>query len=269
MSRIDAALGHLGSLDALAARDTPAARVDPRAKVVVTAAYVVAVASFAPGELVRLAPLALFPAALAALGDVPLRPLLLRLAVASPLALGVAALEPLLDRDPVALGPLVVAGGWIAFASILARFALALGAALLLVATTGFDEVCAALGRLGAPRALVSQLLLTYRYLFVLAGEAARMVRAHALRAPGASRPPLRSAGPLLGQLLLRSLDRAQRIHAAMACRGFDGVLPFRRPRRFGAGDLAFAAGWIAFFALARTFDLAGWVGAAVAGGRG
>jgi cobalt/nickel transport system permease protein len=266
MTRLETALVHLGSLDELAARETPLAGIDPRAKVAVTIAYVAVVASFGPAELLRLAPLAAYPAVLLALGDVPPGPLLWRLALASPFALGVAAFEPLLHRAPVALGPLTVSEGWLAFAAILAKFVLSLGAALLLVATTGFDDVCAALRRLGAPRVLVTQLLFTYRYLFVLAGEAARMVRAHDLRAPGGGRPRPRVAAQLVGQLLLRTLDRAQRIHAAMACRGFDGTVPFQRPRRLRPPDLAFAASWLAFFALARAVDLPAWIGAILTG---
>ena len=267
MNALDAALAHLGSLDELAARGTPMARIDARTKVVVTVAYVAVVASFGRHELTRLAPLALFPAAVAALGDVPLRPLLLRLAIASPFALGVAALEPLLDRAPAALvGGVAIPAGWIAFASILARYALSLGAALLLVATTGFDQVATALRRLGAPRALVVQLLFTWRYLFVLVGEAARMVRARELRAHGR---PLRVgvAAQLVGVLLIRAMERAQRVHAAMVCRGFTGTFPPRGRTRLAAPDAAFAAGWLAFFAAARALDLPALLGAALFGG--
>lgn len=267
MSRIEAALAQLGSLDELAARETALQRVDPRARVLVTVVFVAVVASFGRGELARLAPLALYPAALVALGDVPLRALLWRLALASPFALGVALFEPLLDRAPAAtLGPVTVSAGWLSFGSILTRFALSLGAALLLVATTGFDAVCVALRRMGAPRPLVSQLLFTYRYLFVLGGEAGRMVRAHELRAPEA-RLRLRAAGSLVGILLLRALDRAQRVHAAMLARGYGGTLPLRRTWRFGAGDALFVVGWCAFFAAARRFDLPAILGAAATGG--
>lgn len=266
MSRLEGALAHLGSLDELALRDTAAARLDARAKLLVTLAYVAVVASFGRGELARLAPLALFPAVMLALGDVPLRPILVRLALASPFALGVALFEPVLDRAPAAvvLG-VPVSGGWLSFASILARFALSLGAALLLVATTGFDRVAAALRRLGAPRALVVQLLFTWRYLFVLGGEGARMTRARDLRAPE-RRMPLALAAQLMGVLLLRALERAQRVHAAMVCRGFDGTFPARRAARFGGPDLAFTLAWLGFLAGVRLYDLPRLLGAALAG---
>lgn len=263
-SRVQA-VQHLGDL---AARDTPAAGLDPRAKVVVTVAYVAVVASFGRHELLRLVPLVLFPLALAALGDVPVRPLLWRLLLASPFALGVAAFEPLLDRSPaVTIGGVTLSGGMLGFATILAKFGLSLSAALLLVATTGFDAVCAALRRLGVPRALVTQLLLTHRYLFVLGEEASRSLRAHALRSPDRPRPTLRAAGALLGQLLVRAMARAERIHVAMRCRGFDGELPLARGWRLRGRDALFLAAVAALLVVARAIDVPGRIGAALPGG--
>jgi cobalt/nickel transport system permease protein len=267
MGRIEAALAHLGSLDELARRDTPASALDPRVKVVATLAFIGVVASFGRLELGRLAPLTLFPVALAGLGQVPWRPLLVRLALASPFALGVAAFEPLLDRAPLlALGPVMLSGGTVAFATIMAKFALGLGAALLLVATTGFDSVAAALERLGTPRTLVAQLQLTYRYLFVLGEEAGRMVRAHALRCPDRRRPEWRIIGTLLGQLLLRALDRAERIHAAMRCRGFDGRILTRRTWRLRLTDGAFGAATLVLLLVVRTTDIAARLGGLLTG---
>lgn len=251
------AIARLGTLDDLAARDTPAARLDPRAKVLATLAYVTVVASFGRQDLLRLAPLALFPLALAALGDVPLRALLLRLAVTSPLVLAVAAFEPFLDRSPaLRVGGVVITAGAVGFGTVLAKFALSLSAALLLVATTGFDAVCAALRRLGAPRALVTQLLLTYRYLFLLSAEAGRSVRAHALRSPDRPRPTLRVAATLLGQLLIRALARAERIHAAMRCRGFDGEVRLSRPWRLSSRDALFVGLTAALLVVSRGLDV-------------
>lgn len=253
MSDVQAALAQLGALDALAARDTPAARLDARVKAIATVAFVVTVASFGRTEALRLLPLAAWPVALAALGDVPWRAVLVRLALASPFALGVAAFEPLLDRSPaLTVGGVTVSAGAIAFLTILLKFALALSAGLVLVATTGFDAVCGALERLGTPRLLVAQLLLLYRYLFVLAEEAARLWRAHALRAPDRPRPTLRLAATLLGQLLVRALARAERLHAAMRCRGFDGAVRLVRRTGLAAPDLAFAAATALLLAAAR-----------------
>jgi cobalt/nickel transport system permease protein len=267
MSRIDAALRELRSLDAMAVRDTPLARIDARAKVIATLAFAVTVVSFDRYAVAALLPLALYPLVLGALGAVPARTVLRKLALAAPFAALVGLFNPLLDRAPMlAIGAVEVSAGWVSFASIVLRFALTVGAALVLIAGTGVHALAAALGQLGAPQAFTMQLLFLYRYAFVLGGEAARMNAARTLRSFG--RPArLSEYGPLAGHLLLRAFDRAQRVHQAMSARGFDGVL--RAPRRatWSARDTRFVALWCAYFVFVRWVDPALLIGRVLTGG--
>lgn len=255
MSRIDAALRDLRSLDALAARATPLARIDARALTVTTLIFAVIVVSFDRYAVAALLPLALYPVALAALGDVPAATVLRKLAIAAPFAIMVGLFNPLLDRAPVDVGGVEVAAGWISFASILMRFVLTVSAALLLVAGTGINGLAAALRRLGLPRVFTAQLTFLFRYAFVLGGEASRMSTARALRSNGRA---LRvgEAGPMLGHLLLRAFGRAERIHHAMRARGFDGEIRLVRGTQWRGTDTLFVAGWCAFFLLVRAIDV-------------
>ncbi len=100
------------------------------------------------------------------------------------------------------------------------------------------------------------QLLLLYRYLFVLTEEAARLVRARALRSFGRRGMGVRVYGSMVGHLLLRTLDRARRIHRAMLARGFDGEIRTLRPLRIGAAEVAFVLGWSAVFLALRWVNL-------------
>ena len=267
MSRIDAALRDLRSLESLAGRDTAAARLDARAKLVTTFVFIVVVVSFDRYTISALLPLAAYPLLLAVLGEVPAAPVLRKLLLAAPFAVMVGLFNPLLDRAPMfAIGDTTVAAGWVSFASILLRFALTVGAALVLVACTGMHTLCAALGRLGVPRVFTAQLLFLFRYAFVLGAEASQMTTARTLRACG--RPAtLASYGPLLGHLLLRAFERAQRVHLAMTARGFDGELRSLRALRWTVRDTRFVLGWCMFFALVRWVDLPQWLGAVLLGG--
>jgi cobalt/nickel transport system permease protein len=67
--------------------------------------------------------------------------------------------------------------------------------------------------------------------------------------------------GQMAGQLLLRTLDRAQRIHLAMLCRGFDGEIRMLRPMRIGAPEIAFFLGWSSLFLTFRLINLPLWLG--------
>ena len=257
MAKIESAFFDIETLDALAGRDTAVHRLDPQAKLVTTLVFIVAVASFGKYELSALLPFFLFPVSLIALGGLPAGYLAKKLLLAAPFAFFIGVFNPLLDREVlVNLGPLDISGGWISFASILLRFTLTVGAALILIATTSFPGVCMALEKLGAPKVFAVQLLLLYRYLFVLIDEGARLVRARALRSFGRRGMGMRIFGNLAGQLLLRTLDRAQRIHLAMLCRGFDGDIRMLRPSRIGPPEIVFTLGWSAAFVLMRFTNL-------------
>lgn len=64
-----------------------------------------------------------------------------------------------------------------------------------------------------------------------------------------------RSIGHLFGMLFARSIDRAERIGAAMRCRGFDGEFPILTEFDYTRRDAAFAgfaAGALALLVIAR-----------------
>jgi len=253
MARIDAALGDVHLLDRLAVGESPVHRLDPRAKVIVTAAFLLTVVSFPKYEIAELMPLVLYPAVLLALGRVPMRVLGRFLLLASPFAVMVGIFNPILDRHTVVrIGSFSISGGWVSFTSIIFRFLLTVSAAFLLLAYTGYVSICSALGRLGAPRLLVTQFLLLYRFMFVLTEEAARMARAHALRSCSRRSAVIRVWGSLAGHLLLRAYDRGLRVYAAMLCRCFNGTIRAPRLRRWSAADTFFLTAWCGFFLVVR-----------------
>lgn len=257
MAAIEKTLYDLGRLDDLARGDSPIHRLAPLTKTLVAAAFLVFVISFPKYGLTGLVPFTLYPAVLIALGGLPPAALFRRLLPALPFVLCVSVFNPILDQKVVLfLGSLPVTGGWLSLVVILLKFTLCVLAALILAATTSLEDICSSLARLGLPRVLAGQLLFTYRYLRVLGEEAARTARAHNLRAPDAGGIPPRAWGSLAGRLLLRTYDRAQRIHQAMICRGFTGEIRPLRPAEMKAGDAAFLFLWTAFFAAARLYDL-------------
>ncbi|MBU0674277.1 MAG: cobalt ECF transporter T component CbiQ [Proteobacteria bacterium] len=262
-AKIDRAIYEIGHLDTLAAGDSLLHRLDPRAKLLTTAIFVVCVVSFDKYEIARLLPFFLFPAVVIGLADLPLGFLLRKLLLVSPFVLFIGIFNPWLDRSIVAqIGPLAISGGWVSFLSLLLRFTLTIGAALLLIATTGFAAICMAMERLGTPRVFTVQLLLLYRYLFILIEEVVRMIRAHSLRSFSAKgRITYRVFLQMLGNLLLRTIDRAQRIHMAMLSRAFTGEIRIVRQFRFGYKECLFLGGFGGLFLCLRLTDLTALLG--------
>ncbi len=123
-----------------------------------------------------------------------------------------------------------------------------------LVATINPPRLACALKRLGLPDKLVLLFALTIRYTDVLHDEYARLRQALRARAfhPRFSFHTLRTFGYLVGLLVVRAMERAERVLAAMKCRAFDGrfhALEECAMRRLDRGvvlaALAQAAAWI------------------------
>lgn len=257
MASIDRHFFDIGYMDTLSSQQTAVHQLDPRAKLLTTLVFVVVVVSFGKYEISALIPFFIFPVVLCALGNIPPTYLIRKLVIVSPFAIMLGIFNPWLDREiMIRLAGIEISGGWVSFASILIRFVLTVGAALTLIAVTGFNAVCMALERLGAPKIFVIQLLFLHRYMFVLVDEAARMFRARSLRSFGSEGTGMKSYGSLVGQLLLRTMDRAQRIYLAMSCRGFEGQIHLMRPLRIGPREIGFTIGWSAIFIIMRFYNL-------------
>ncbi|MBJ6750178.1 cobalt ECF transporter T component CbiQ [Geomonas anaerohicana] len=267
MASVHGALLDLKRLDQLAAGDTAVHRLDPRAKVLATLVFIVCVVSFGRYELSALIPFFIFPVCLIAAGRLPAGYLAAKVALVAPFAIAVGICNPLFDRTVlVHLGTLDITGGWLSFASIVVRTALTVAAALTLTALTGFTSICRALVRLGMPKAFAMQLLFLYRYLFVLAEEGGRASRARELRSFGRKGSGLASYASLLGHLLLRTWQRAERMHMAMLARGYTGTFPAAQVGRFGAREVAFVLFWSALFIILRLYNGAELLGTLVTG---
>lgn len=224
MANFSAAMKNLCSLEQLAEGSTAVHRLHPLIKLAVTLIYAVTVISFPRYALSAMVPLALYPALLSALSDTPWRPLLRRLAIAAPFVLFTGLANIFLERTVLFhLGGLPVTAGEISCLSLIFKAFLTVSAVLLLAATTSLTELTNQLTRCHVPRILCLQMLLTYRYLSVLMQEAERMYTAYRLRGGGTKGIRFRDVGCFLGQLLLHSSDRADRIYCAMKCRGYDG----------------------------------------------
>jgi len=132
----------------------------------------------------------------------------------------------LLWLEPFVLGvaflTLFQPGGHRVFAGIMIKSTLCLLTMVLLANTTPFADLLRVLRQLRVPALLVTTLALLYRYLFVLVDEAERMHRARVCRTFDRRRAAVwRNLGTVIGQLFVRSTERAERIYAAMLARGW------------------------------------------------
>jgi cobalt/nickel transport system permease protein len=242
-------------MDTMATGDSLLHHLDPRAKLLTTIFFIVAVVSFNRYTLIEFAPFFLYPIVMISVGGLPAGYFIRKVLLISPFAILIGIFNPLIDREIVShIGTISISGGWISFFSILIRFFLTVSSVLILISLTGFNTVCRALIGLGVPKVFVIQLLFFYRYIFVLMDDAEKMEMARSLRSFNEKSRPLRIFVSIIGHLLLRSYDRAERIYLAMQCRGFDGNIRLTRTIKLNLKDLVFTAGWSLVFIIFR-FD--------------
>lgn len=184
---------------------------------------------------------------LAWMSAVPLRRLLARSA-AVPLVSAVIVLPQAVLIPGEALARafgLAVTDAGVAYV-VLFTFRVGVGVSLLslLVMTTPFSAIVAAMRAFRVPIALVWVIALTYRYLFLFFDELQRLVLARNSRTTGAAgiRQGWHDARRIAGTFLLRTLDRGERVGRGMRARGgARPPSPYGRPSSVDGYDCALA----------------------------
>lgn len=207
--------------------------VDPRVKLVGALALAVWVGLLPVGREPVLALLVVGMVVVAGLAEIPPAVLLVRASGALPFVLVPGLLRLLTGTFDGAAVLRMAARGYTAAM-----------VATLLVSVTPFPSLLAAASALGVPDLLVQTTALIYRYLVVLRERGAAMMQGARARGYGGATPRrVAVAGAMLGALLLRSLDRADRVHRSMLARGYTGRLPLARALRMRSADWAIGAG--------------------------
>lgn len=135
--------------------------------------------------------------------------------------------------------------GLSAMALVVSRFVCILTVGFVLLGTTPFVTLLRSLRSLGLPSLLADMTLLTYRYLFETADMLGTMQRSMRLRGFGSAKRKwfhlekrsLQRLVGLLGTLLIRSYERAEKIYTAMRLRGYGRLQ--RSPLKVRFDDLS------------------------------
>jgi cobalt/nickel transport system permease protein len=216
----------LYALELLAGKNTALHRLHPGVKVISCVLFMAAVISFDRYSPGRLCPFLFYPCILIALGELPPSLLVKRTALALP------------------------------FWALILRTLLCVAAVLILIATTPWTALAAQLRRFHVPAIFVTLLELCYRYIGVLIAESESMYTAYKLRSANIKGVALSHIGSFVGHLFLRSVFRAERVYAAMKCRGCSMKTPPVSAFPLRGADAFFLLIVTAFCAFFRFVDL-------------
>lgn len=216
------AIQRFQTLEELAGGSSCLHQLSPFAKLCSTLLFLIFVVSFDLYQVSSLIPFFLYPIIFLILAEIPLSILGSTLLLAFPFIF-FTALSNIFFNSAVffTFGDITITYGMISACSLLLKYLLTVSAVTLLIATTPLTELCKALCHLRIPNLFIVQFLLCFRYIGVLLEEAHQMSLAYSLRNPKQKNLHFRHVGQLIGQLLLRSYFRADRIYTAMQQRGF------------------------------------------------
>lgn len=198
--------------------------LSPLSKLAVTAVFIFTTVSFPKYNITGLIPFFLYSVILFRFSDITFKECLKATGFVLPLIIMTGIANPFFDKTPFDIGGLfVLRGGVISLISLIIKGILCLSASFVFAKTTKVDELCATLRRIHIPKIIVTVFLLTWRYIYVMKEEVSIMLEAYHLRAPGQKGIHYSAWGSFLGQLFLRSFDRADELYQAMVLRGFNG----------------------------------------------
>lgn len=224
MSKINEAIHGIHYVDAMANKDKWINNIHPLSKLLVTLVYIVSVISFNRYNLVGIAGMSIYILIIMILGDISIKNALKQIWAVLLLVCLVGIANPFLDKVPVAtIGSVVITTGIISMATLMLKGVFTVLASYILIATTTIEDICYALRILRMPKGMVTLVMLIYRYIIVLLKEVERMNVAYKLRSPGQKGIHIHVWGSYVGQLLLRSIDKAETVYDSMQLRGYNG----------------------------------------------
>jgi cobalt/nickel transport system permease protein len=219
-------------------------RLDPRIRIVFACAYCFVVA-FSKRFPVLLAAVVI-SSVLMSISGLSLKAVGKRLVLVNGLVLFLWAVVPLTyGGEPFfQIGRLSVSrAGVILSAQMTLKSNAILLAFIALIATMTSATLGYALKQLAVPQKIIHLLLMNYRYVFVIEQEYQRLIRAAKIRGfrPKTDLHTYRTYAYVIGMLLVRAASRAQRVHQAMLCRGFNGSFFSLQKFKSGANSWIFS----------------------------
>lgn len=255
MSKMEQAVQQLHQIREEASEDSWIHRIYPTFKLLLTVFYIGMVTQIPMEKGEILFSMAIYLVFLFVAGGISLKLCVSRLWIALPFV-AFMGLYPLFAERDVLLyfGRFPVTTGMMQFLILFLKGIYTVLAVYLLVVTTTVEKMCTSLAKCHVPSAILTIVLLIYRYLGLLLEEAERMQQAYQLRAPGQRGIARNTWGSFVGLLLLRAFERAERINESMRLRGFQGEFIYWEQIKLSWTD------WLFFVTMCGMMVLLRWI---------
>ena len=231
MGDISKAISNIRKIDELGDKYTMIHKIDSSIKIIVTIIYVIKVLSIKQFIISDITSIVLYPLILFKFGKVPVKFILKKVLFILPLIFGLSVINLIIDFSYSEI-----------YFSVLLLFKciFTLVGALLLIVTTGINNLAFGLKKLKIPNILIMQILMLHRYIILMMEECYRVKSAYELRTLGEKSMTMKDYGRIIGQMLLKTIDKSEKVYEAMKLRGFDGDLYINRNKKAGFIDFLY-----------------------------
>ena len=231
MGDISKAISNIRKIDELGDKYTMIHKIDSSIKIIVTIIYVIKVLSIKQFIISDIISIVLYPLILFKFGKVPVKFILKKVLFILPLILGLSVINLIIDFSYSEI-----------YFSVLLIFKciFTLIGALLLMVTTGINNLAFGLKKLKIPNILIMQILMLHRYIILMMEECYRVKSAYELRTLGEKSMTMKDYGRIIGQMLLKTIDKSEKVYEAMKLRGFDGDLYINSNKKVGCIDFLY-----------------------------
>lgn len=231
MKDINLALYSIRRMEEIGEKATVVHNINSIVKIIITVAYIIKVVSLKRFNLGDIAICITYPLVLFILGNIPIIFIIKKTLVVIPVVIGIVIVNLIIEPSYNEI-----------FFSLLLilKCVLSVTGGILLIATTGMNEIASGLRRMKIPNLFVTQIMLIYRYITLMLEEGHKIVCAYILRSRGDKGIKINDFQGILGAMLLRSIDRGENVYEAMKLRGFNGEYYTSKENAFNSKDLIY-----------------------------
>lgn len=253
MNKIQKAVYDIHRTDALNIPKVEKAEIHPLSRLLVTIIYIVTVLSFQIYNFWGLTSMTVYLLIMGIWQEISWKDCLKRIWPVLLLVSLVGIANPILDREVYfQREKLMITYGMISMITLIIKGIVSVTASYFLIVTIGMEGICYSLRCLHVPKEFVTMLILIERYLMLLLKEVERMTQAYKLRAPGQRGIHIKTWGSFVGQLLLRSMDRAENVYESMLLRGYTGEIVGKQIAWRRGSSILYVFTWAGVFCIFR-----------------
>lgn len=226
-------------LDELGEQETIIHKINPSIKIVLTFIYIIKVISISEINIKDILIVLVYPLVVFILGKIPFKIIAKKLIIAMPLVLSIVIVNIFIDPSIYQIIKSIM---------LISKTILTVFGGLLLLASTGMNNIVIGLKKLHVPNIFIMQLSMIYRYIIVMIEEALKIKNAYSLRSGSNKGIDILDFGLILGRMLLKTIDKGENVYKAMKLRNYNSNLYIYNEKKINYKDILYLVFWMIMF---------------------